>query len=77
MVPSYATAIGSSSDRPVALAELVGILINDGMRRSSVSLATIHFAGGTPYETRLERAPEKAERVLAPEIAPDHAQSHG
>ncbi len=39
MVPSYATAIGSSSDRPVALAELVGILINDGMRRSSVSLA--------------------------------------
>ena len=69
MVPSYATAIGSSSDRPVALAELVGILINDGMRRSSVSLATIDFAGGTPYETRLERAPEKAERVLAPEIA--------
>ena len=69
MVPSYATAIGSSSDRPVALAELVGILVNDGMRRSSVSLATIDFAGGTPYETRLERAPEKAERVLAPEIA--------
>src|SRR5919109_2416012 len=33
MVPSYATAIGSSSDRPVALAELIGILVNDGVRR--------------------------------------------
>ncbi|HEU4341856.1 MAG TPA: transglycosylase domain-containing protein, partial [Candidatus Binatia bacterium] len=27
LVPSYATAIGSSSDRPVALAELVGVLL--------------------------------------------------
>jgi membrane peptidoglycan carboxypeptidase len=69
MVPSYASAIGSSSDRPVALAELVGILVNDGMRRASVSLTTVDFANGTPYETRLERAPEKAERVLAPEVA--------
>ncbi len=69
MVPSYATAIGSSSDRPVALAELVGILVNDGVRRPSVSLTTVHFAAGTPYETRLDRAPEKSEQVLAPEIA--------
>ncbi len=69
MVPSYASAIGSSSDRPVALADLVGILVNDGMRRSSVSLRTVDFASGTPYETRLERAPEKSERVLAPEVA--------
>ena len=69
MVPSYASAIGSSSDRPVALADLVGILVNDGMRRSSVSLTTVDFASGTPYETRLERAPEKSERVLAPEVA--------
>ncbi len=69
MVPSYATAIGSSSDRPVALAELVGILVNDGVRRPSASLTKIHFAGGTPYETVLEQAPEKGERVLAPEIA--------
>ena len=69
MVPTYATAIGSSSDRPVALAELVGILVNDGTRRPSVSLTTVHFAAGTPYETRLDRAPEKAEQVVAPEIA--------
>ncbi len=69
MVPSYATAIGSSSDRPVALAELVGILVNDGVRRPAASLAKIHFATGTPYETLLEKTPEKGERVLAPEIA--------
>ena len=69
MVPTYATAIGSSSDRPVALAELVGILINDGVRRPSVSLTDVHFAAGTPYETVLERLPEPGEQVLAPEVA--------
>ena len=69
MVPTYATAIGSSSDRPVALAELVGILVNDGVRRPSVSLTEVHFAAGTPYETILDRAPVPGEQVLAPEAA--------
>lgn len=69
MVPSYATAIGVSSDRPVALAELVGILVNDGMRRPATSLAKIHFARGTPYETLFERSPVKGEQVLVPEVA--------
>ena len=69
IVPSYATAIGSSSDRPVALAELVGILVNDGMRRQAMSVAKIHFARGTPYETLFERSPVKGEQVLLPEIA--------
>ncbi|HVO96270.1 MAG TPA: transglycosylase domain-containing protein [Terriglobales bacterium] len=69
MVPSYATSIGSSSDRPVALAELVGILVNEGVRRSSSSLTKVHFAKGTPYETLLEKNPGKGEQVLAPEIA--------
>jgi len=69
MVPTYATAIGSSSDRPVALAELVGILLNDGVRRPSVSLTKVDFAGATPYETLLEKTPEKGEQVLAPEVA--------
>ncbi len=32
LVPSYATAIGSSADRPAALAELVGVILNDGIR---------------------------------------------
>ena len=69
MVPTYATALGSSSDRPVALAELVGILVNDGVRRPSVSLTNVHFAAGTPYETMLERSPNPGQRVLAPEVA--------
>jgi membrane peptidoglycan carboxypeptidase len=69
MVPSYASAIGVSSDRPVALAELVGILVNDGVRRPATSLAKIHFARGTPYETLFERSPVKGEQVLLPEIA--------
>jgi membrane peptidoglycan carboxypeptidase len=69
MVPTYATAIGSSSDRPVALAELVGILVNDGVRRPSVSLTKVHFAGETPYETIFEKSLEKGEQVLAPEVA--------
>jgi membrane peptidoglycan carboxypeptidase len=69
MVPSYATAIGSSSDRPVALAELIGILVNDGVRRPSTELSNIHFAGGTPYETVFERKAEPGQKVLAPEVA--------
>ncbi|HET9917246.1 MAG TPA: penicillin-binding transpeptidase domain-containing protein, partial [Candidatus Binatia bacterium] len=69
LVPTYATAIGSSSDRPTALAELVGILVNDGVRRPATTLTKIHFAGKTPYETLLERQPAKGEAVLAPEVA--------
>jgi membrane peptidoglycan carboxypeptidase len=69
MVPTYATAIGSSSDRPVALAELVGILVNDGVRRPSTSLTRVHFAEATPYETVLEREMESGQQVLAPEVA--------
>ena len=69
LVPTYATAIGSSSDRPTALAELVGILVNDGIRRPATTLTKIHFAGKTPYETLLERQQEKGEAVLAPEVA--------
>jgi membrane peptidoglycan carboxypeptidase len=69
MVPSYATAIGNSSDRPVALAELIGILVNDGVRRPHTALSNVHFAQGTPYETVLERKVEQGQRVLAPEVA--------
>jgi membrane peptidoglycan carboxypeptidase len=69
MVPSYATAIGNSSDRPVALAELIGILVNDGLRRPHTALSNIHFARGTPYETVLEPEVKQGQRVLAPEVA--------
>jgi len=68
LVPSYATAIGSSGDRPAALAELLGIIVNDGLRQPAVQLEALHFAGGTPYETLLRRQPGEGERVLAPEV---------
>jgi membrane peptidoglycan carboxypeptidase len=69
MVASYATAIGNSSDRPVALAELIGILVNDGVRKPNTELSNIHFARGTPYETVFERKAEPGQQVLLPEVA--------
>ncbi len=69
LVPSYATAIGSSADRPEALAELVGILLNDGVWQPAVRVERLHFAQDTPYETVLADQPKPAVRVLAPEIA--------
>ncbi len=69
LVPSYATAIGSSGDNPAALAELVGILLNDGMRQPDVRVEELHFASRTPYETILDRKPGKGERVLSSLLA--------
>lgn len=69
MVPSYASALGSSADRPAALAELMGIIVNDGKRLPTVRVTKLHFAAATPYETVLERKPVEVEQVLVPEIA--------
>ncbi len=69
LVPSYATAIGSSADRPAALAELIGIIQNDGMRLPTRSVTEYEFAKNTPYETTLTLNTPKPERVLAPEVA--------
>jgi membrane peptidoglycan carboxypeptidase len=69
LVPSYATAIGSSADRPSSLAELVGIILNAGIRYPVARIDELHFAAGTPYETVLRRKELTGERVLSPEIA--------
>ncbi|HEU5283789.1 MAG TPA: transglycosylase domain-containing protein [Burkholderiales bacterium] len=69
LVPSYATAIGSSADRPAALAELAGIVVNGGVRLPTVRIHALHFAAGTPYETRMVAPPRTPEAVLAPEVA--------
>jgi membrane peptidoglycan carboxypeptidase len=69
LVPSYATSIGSSADRPGALADLAGIILNDGIRVQSSRIEKLHFAEGTPYETVVERNPAKGIRVLSPEVA--------
>ena len=70
MVPSLASAIGSSGDRPIALAELVGIILNDGIRYPSVRLNELHFAAETPYDVTLARVNKgQGERVLKKEVA--------
>jgi membrane peptidoglycan carboxypeptidase len=69
LVPSYATSLGASADRPAALAELMGILVNDGVRKPATRIKTLHFAAATPYETLLQFKPGKGEQVLAPQVA--------
>ena len=69
LTPSYATAIGASGDRPAALADLMGILLNDGIKMPTVRFESLHFAEGTPYETIMEKAPARGRRMLAPEIS--------
>jgi membrane peptidoglycan carboxypeptidase len=69
LVPSLATAIGSSSDRPAALAELMGIVVNDGKRLPMQRLTQLHFGEGTPYETVMVPDPKAGEQVMRPEVA--------
>ena len=69
LVPSYATAIGSSADRPAALAELMGVIANDGEKLAPVSLTRVEFAAGTPYHTVMKRRQQAAERIFPEEIA--------
>lgn len=69
LVPSYGSAIGSSGDRPSALAELAGILLAGGIRHPTVRAEELRFAEGTPWETRLGREPAVGERVLSEEVA--------
>ncbi|WP_339545510.1 transglycosylase domain-containing protein [Pseudomonas sp. RA_35y_Pfl2_P32] len=69
LVPSLATAIGSSGDRPAALAELVGTILNDGVRMPTLRVDSLHFAADTPYETRLTNDPDAGKRVMPVEVA--------
>jgi len=69
LVPSLATAIGSSADRPSALADLMGILVNDGVRRRPRLIERLRFASSTPYYTVFEPPAERGERVLPTAVA--------
>ena len=69
ITPSYATSIGSSGDRPAALAELMSILVNDGVRVPMVSLTGLHFAANTPFDTRLSMKAPVGERLMPVEVA--------
>ena len=69
LVPSLATAIGSSADRPAALADLMGIILNNGVRIPAFTIERLHFGANTPFETVLDRAPIQGETLFAPEVA--------
>jgi hypothetical protein len=69
LVPSYATAIGSSGDSPEALAELMGVLVNNGVRRPIVHVTGLRFAVDTPFETHLARAGGGTAQVLSSAVA--------
>ena len=70
LTPSYATTLGASADRPASLAEMMGIIINGGVRKPTQRIDSLHFAKGTPYETLVKPARQvQGERVLAPEVA--------
>ncbi len=69
LTPSYATSIGASGDRPAALAELMGVLLNDGVRYNSVKFDNLHYAQNTPYETILKKLPETGVRIFPAEVA--------
>ncbi|WP_329956058.1 transglycosylase domain-containing protein [Collimonas silvisoli] len=68
LTPSYASAVGASGDRPAALAELMGIIVNNGMRLPLKKLQILELAQGTPYETHFENSGPAPERLLPEEI---------
>jgi membrane peptidoglycan carboxypeptidase len=69
LVPSYATAIGSSADRPEALADLVGIIVGGGERRRIPLVQSLRFGPGTPYETAFEVQAADGERLMSEAVA--------
>lgn len=69
LVPSYATALGSSGDTPAALSELTAMILNDGKRQPTARVTRLHFAEGTPYEMVIARRPAEGERIVAPAVA--------
>jgi membrane peptidoglycan carboxypeptidase len=69
LVPSLATALGSSGDRPAALSELIGIILNDGKRMPTYRFTKAEFAVDTPYETIVGWPAPTVTQVLHPEVA--------
>jgi len=68
LTPSYATAIGASGDRPAALAELAGIILNDGVATQTATVRSLEFAANTPYATRFVLQPAPGKRLLSSEL---------
>lgn len=69
IVPSLGSSIGSSGDRPSALSDMVGIILNDGVRLPTYRVEELHFATGTPFETMMVREGRTGEQVTSVEVA--------
>jgi len=69
MVASYASSIGVSGDNPASLADLAGIIMNDGKQKPISTFEKISFAKDTPYAENFTDLYEKSRRVFSPEIA--------
>ena len=69
LVPSLATAIGSSADRPGALAELMGIILNDGIRLPMIRADYVNWGLDTPFQTMMTRQQQPGAQVMPAEIA--------
>ncbi|MCT7942358.1 transglycosylase domain-containing protein [Shewanella sp. SP1S2-7] len=69
IVPSLGSALGSSGDRPAALAELMGIIQNDGVRAPTMRIEKLHFAQDTPYEVKFANDIKQPIQALRPEVA--------
>ena len=67
-MPSLGTAIGASGDRPDALAEVMGIVLNNGVKLPTVDVDRLNFADGTPYQTDLASQPIP-QQVMDPAVA--------
>jgi membrane peptidoglycan carboxypeptidase len=68
LVPSLGTAIGASGDRPDALADLMGIILNNGVRLPTVNIERLNFGDGTPYQTDFVNQ-SNPQLVLDPAVA--------
>jgi membrane peptidoglycan carboxypeptidase len=51
------------------LADLIGIISNDGVKLPAVRFSNLHYAKDTPYETILDKTLESGQQVLLPEVA--------
>lgn len=70
IVPSLGTALGSSGDRPKALADLLGVIVSGGLKPHQSIINSINFAEGTPYEFNYEKTFKLGnERLLSKEIS--------
>ncbi len=69
VTPSFACALGASGDRPAALAELMGTVVNGGVLEPVRQISALDFAADTPYATRFTALPTPGRRVYPKAIA--------